>query len=87
MAENQQALHEIKTERDYAIRKGKVIERFSEAFCERFKYSGLYRECYELLIRDADPYNIIEKLIEINHEQYQQINKLLEFAKPGTINL
>jgi hypothetical protein len=58
----------IKDERDYSIKKGKVLSRFTELFFERFKHNPLYRSCYEALIRDADPYEIIEKLIEINDQ-------------------
>lgn len=73
---------DIKDERDYAIRKGRVLERFSQEFFMRFKHNALYRDVYEYLIRDADPYVIIEKLIEINDEQYQKIHDLLMLMQP-----
>ena len=73
---------EIKNERDYAIRKGKVLEKFNEQFFEKFMHNGLYRQVYESLIRDADPYEIIEKLIEINHEQFLKIKELIELMPP-----
>jgi len=70
----------IKDERDYAIRKGKVLERFTQDFFTRHRNNPLYRNVYEALIRDADPYEIIEKLIEINDEAYTKINELVQLA-------
>jgi len=68
----------IKNERDYAIRKGKVLEKFNADFFEKYMHNALYRNVYEALIRDADPYEIIEKLIDINTDQYQKIKELVE---------
>ena len=82
-SENRQST--IKNERDYAIRKGKVLERFKEGFFERFMYNALYRQVYESLIRDVDPYEIIEKLIEINDEQYKKIIEMAELMPPQII--
>lgn len=82
-SENRQST--IKNERDYAIRKGKVLERFKEGFFERFMHNALYRNVYEALIRDADPYDIIEKLIVINDEQFQKIKELVELMPPQRI--
>lgn len=72
----------IKNERDYAIRKGKVLERFGEPFYERFSHNPLYRQVYESLIRNGDPYDIIEKLIEINDEQFKKIEELILLIPP-----
>jgi hypothetical protein len=72
----------IKNERDYAIRKGKVFERFTEDFFVRHLHNYLYRQVYESLIRDADPYEIIEKLIEINDEQFKKIKELVMLIPP-----
>jgi hypothetical protein len=72
----------IKNERDYAIRKGKVLERFGEQFYERFRFNPIYRQAYESLIRNGDPYEIIEKLIEINDEQFKKIEELILLIPP-----
>jgi tryptophan 2,3-dioxygenase len=74
---------EIKDERDYAIRKGKVLERFSQDFFTRHRNNHLYRQVYEALIRDADPYEIIEKIIEINDEMRQEMLDMLPFVSPN----
>ena len=74
---------EIKDERDYAIRKGKVLERFTQEFYTRHKHNDLYRHVYESLIRDADPYEIIEKLIEINREQYEKLIDIMPYVSPN----
>lgn len=81
------ALSPIKDERDYTIRKGKVLERFTQEFFEKYMHNELYRHVYELLIRDADPYEIIERLIEINDEQFQQIKKLITLMPPKPLQL
>lgn len=75
----------INSEREYAIRKGKVLERFQEKFFERYMHNALYRKVLELLIRDADPYEVIEKLIEINEEQYNKIIELATLMPPKKI--
>lgn len=79
--ESKQAV--IVDERDYAIRKGKVLERFTQEFFTRHKNNPLYRNVYEGLIRDVDPYEIIEKLIEINAEHFQKINELMPWVSPN----
>lgn len=73
----------IKDERDYAIRKGRVLERFSQEFYTRHKHNDLYRHVYELLIRDKDPYEIIEKLIEINAEQFSLFQEMMPYVSPN----
>lgn len=74
---------EIKDERDYAIRKGRVLERFTQEFFTRHKNNSLYRKVYEALIRDADPYEIIEKLIEINAEQFATLQDIMPWVSPN----
>lgn len=76
-------MSEIKDERGYAIRKGKVLERFSEEFFRRHQHNPLYVAVYQQLIRDADPYDLIEKLIEINANQFEHIQELMPFVSPN----
>lgn len=77
-------LAEIKNERDFAIRKGKVLERFAEDFHDRYyRYNPLYNKVLELLIRDADPYQIIEELIRINDEAYKHIQEITPWVSPN----
>lgn len=78
-------LTEITNERDYAIRKGKVLEKFTPEFFEKYMHNGLYRNVYEALIRDADPYEVIEMLIDINNEQFLKIKELINLIPVGTI--
>jgi hypothetical protein len=73
----------IKDERDYAIRKGRVLEKFTQEFFNRHKHNPIYKHVYESLIRDADPYDIIEKLIEINAEQYQLFQEVMPYVSPN----
>lgn len=74
---------EIKDERDYAIRKGMVLERFKQEFFTRYRHNTLYTHVLEMLIRDADPYEIIEKLIEINDEQLATLQEIMPFVSPN----
>ena len=74
---------EIKDERDYAIRKGRVLERFTPEFFSRHKNNHLYRQVYEGLIRGIDPYEIIEKVIEINDELMQEMLEMMPFVSPN----
>lgn len=76
----------IKDERDYAIRKGRILERFTQDFYTRHNRNPLYINLLEALIRDADPYEIIEKLIYINAEQYQKIVELINLMPPQKHN-
>lgn len=76
-------MYEIKDERDYAIRKGKVLEKFQEDFFTRHKNNVLYKNVWESLIRDADPYDIIEKLIEINAETYGKLQEVMPYVSPN----
>lgn len=75
-------LAEIKDERDYAIRKGRILEKFKQEFFIKYMHNSLYRDVLEGLIRDVDPYEIIEKLIEINDEQYKKIRELIVLMPP-----
>jgi hypothetical protein len=73
----------IKDERDYAIRKGKVLEKFTQEFFTIHRHNPLYRQVYEALIRDADPYGIIEQLIEINNQQNTFLQEVLPYVSPN----
>lgn len=42
-----------------------VTEKFSPEFIEQFKHDPMFYKVYNLLIRDADPYKIIEELVRI----------------------
>jgi hypothetical protein len=70
----------IKDDRDYAIRKGKILERFTEEFHARHRHDALYVSVYEALIRDADPYEIIEKLIAVNDAQFKHIQLIIRYV-------
>lgn len=82
MSEEQQAVP-IKDARDYAIRKGKILERFTQDFYTKHNRNPLYINVLEALIRDADPYEIIEKLIEINAETYSKYEELVPWVSPN----
>lgn len=59
-------MSDIRDARDYAIRKGRVLEKFSPEFFTKYQHEATFNSVYQSLIRDADPYFIIEQLIEMN---------------------
>lgn len=74
---------EIKDERDYAIRKGKILERFTPEFFSRYKHSGLFRNVYETMIRTDDPFTIIERLIEANEKIMKDLHEMMPYVSPN----
>lgn len=58
-----------KSKEEFENKKRDVIEKFDSEFTSRYyNKSPLFNHVYELLIRDANPYEIIQKLIE-QHEK------------------
>lgn len=76
-------MKQIENQREYDIKKGKVLERFEAKFHERYRQNTLYSHVRELLIRDVDPYLVIEKLIEINDEQFKKLCDVMPFVSPN----
>lgn len=76
------AIQQIDSDREYAISKGEVLKRFTEFFHQRYKHSALYNGVLEMLIRDYDPYAIIEKVIEINDELYRRLEDEISRNNP-----
>jgi hypothetical protein len=73
----EETLTQVDNDREYVIRKGKVLEKFKEEFHERYKHHRLYTDVLELLIRGADPYSIIENVIAINDDLWRQHSELM----------
>lgn len=71
-------LDEIKDQREYTIRYGKMLERFTEEFWKKYKHDPFFNHVQELLIRGADPYTVIEILIEINAKTRDAAIKVIE---------
>ena len=74
---------QIVDDRDYAIRKGKILEGFTQEFYTRHRDNFLYRKVLELLIRGADPYEVIEELIKINAEHYAKLMDVMPWVSPN----
>lgn len=72
------------SKRDYYINRGKVYERFKADFMRRYMENSLYKTVLELLTREADPYEIIEVLLQINDEQQVKIMELALLIPPQT---
>ena len=76
-------MKQVDNQREYDIKKGQILEGFDDKFHERYKQNTLYSHVRELLIREADPYRIIEKLIEINDEQFEKMCDVMPFVSPN----
>ena len=76
-------MKQIDNQREYDSKKGQILERFDDKFHERYRQNALYSDVRELLIRDVDPYLVIEKLIEINDEQFEKLRDVMPFVSPN----
>ena len=76
-------MKQVDNQREYDIKKGQILERFDDKFHERYRQNALYSDVRELLIRDVDPYLVIEKLIEINDEQFEKLRDVMPFVSPN----
>jgi len=67
-------------EKEYRTKKEEVLSRFRKEFVEKFYlYSPEMYAIVQLLINDADPYALIEQLIEQLHKvQYLNLKLLRE---------
>lgn len=70
---------EFQTNEQYRLKKQEVIDRFKKEFMETYykEYDPTFRHVLELLIRDADPYEIIERLIK---DRKELADKFKEFV-------
>jgi hypothetical protein len=76
---------EIQNERDYIIRKGKVMEKFTMEFCERNMRNPEFRAIYEGL--DIDPYEIIERLINSNVDLFHKLKVAMELMPQSSYTI
>lgn len=73
-------------ERQYLMRKA-LIEKFLNGW-DRYNKEPLFRNIIEALMREADPFEIIEKLIEMNKELSDRIREFVTLhAYPSRIEV
>lgn len=54
-----------KTDYEYYAKRDEVLSKFSEEFLdEHYNTDPLFREVCSMLMRDADPYTVIEMLVK-----------------------
>lgn len=70
------------TEEEYQLKKYEVKAKFTQEFFQEHQYHPLFNATYEMLIRDMNPYQIIEQLINANSELFQISKRLIENSKP-----
>lgn len=75
-------MSEIKSEAEYRSKKEEVLSKFSSEFAkDYYTYDAVFKKIAEMLIRDADPYQIIEQLII---DRKNMMEQMLELAKNST---
>lgn len=73
---------QIKDERDYVIRKGKILEKITSEFYDRHRKNHMFLEAIELLLRGVDPYEVIERMIEVNDDLVMKMNEMIPYLHP-----
>jgi hypothetical protein len=73
-------------EDEYREKRVKIIDEFSTGFVEKnIQTDALTVRVIECLIRNENPYTIIEQLIRNNQEQHQKILELVDLIPPPPI--
>lgn len=68
----------INTESEYRIKRDEILSKFTSEFLITHRHNATFRAIYEMLIRDADPYEMIEKLLDLNVENSKTIKAIVE---------
>lgn len=65
-------------ENKLAQKRVEVYQKFQREFMEKFYYRDpMFRNVFEMMIRDTDPYTIIEKLIEDRAKLVQHMEVMI----------
>lgn len=71
----------FRTEAEYNSKRDEVLSKFKEEFyLNYYNYDPQFREIVEMLIRDADPYAIIEALIIDRKKLLEQAIELAMYS-------
>jgi hypothetical protein len=71
---------------EYYSKKEEVLSKFREEFArEYYTYDAVFRNIAEMLIRDADPYAIIEQLVTDRKRLVEEMIKLYEHSTASII--
>ena len=65
---------------EYHQKKNEVIAKFTPDFMEQYKYDAPFRAILEMLIRDENPYTLIERLIEDRKDLVKQMHSIIELS-------
>lgn len=74
-------------EREVYMNKAKeLVKNFDKDFFDKYyNYDATFRAVFEMLIRDANPYELIKRLIEDRKTLVDKINELVELMPPNSI--
>lgn len=77
--------------RTIAFNTSKLLEKFSEQFKELIHYDQLSRTIFEMLLRDEDPYVLLEQLltdrIKLSKEIFEMITSEKQYDRNDIINV
>jgi len=69
----------INSEAEYRSKKDQVLQKFKKQFVEtNYLNDPMFHSIIELLIRGADPYEIIEMLIDDKKEMIKRVKEFME---------
>jgi len=71
----------IDSETQWRKKQEEIIKKFSPDFLTRLRTIPLYKVIFEQLIRDIDPYQIIEFLLNTNYEIQGLLTEFVENNK------
>lgn len=63
---------------EYRSKKEEITKRFHKEFLEGNNSDPMFRTIVEMLIRDTDPYELIERLIVDRQELVSKMRKLID---------
>ena len=73
---------QLQEEEEYLSKRQKVLSRFSKEFIDEHCNNNMaFRTIMEMLIRDEDPYSIIEWLIEDRNKMMKEVIEVIR-SKP-----
>ncbi|MCH4828235.1 MULTISPECIES: hypothetical protein [Flavobacterium] len=75
------------TKEEYQQKRIEIIDKFTQEFMKKSRYNPLTVKIIECLIRDENPYAIIEILINNQEKLIEELHKAVELTRSPQIIL